>query len=195
MKDKKDKEQQEPADPASFEPAGGDPGEGDQQNEDLLVQSLEAVRKERDEYYDLLLRKQAEFDNYRKRTNKEKEEARVSAIADLSKELLVVVDAAEKGLESLAVHGSDQRLVGYREGYELLLRNLRTVLEKFGVKELSAVGEKFDPSLHEAVNTHATSEHEEGKILEEYRKGYTISDRLLRPAQVKVAIPTTESSK
>lgn len=193
MKDKKDKDQQDR--PASSQPDTGNPETGDQPSEDLLVQSLEAVRKERDEYYDLLLRKQAEFDNYRKRTNKEREEARVSAIADLSRELLVVVDAAEKGLESLAAHQSDPRLAGYREGYELLLRNLRAVLEKFGVKELSAVGEKFDPSLHEAVNTHATSEHEEGQILEEYRKGYTISDRLLRPAQVKVAIPTTESPK
>ncbi len=195
MKDKKDKDPDEQARPASPD-SKSDPEEAaEQPTEDLLMQSLEAVRKERDEYYDLLLRKQAEFENYRKRTNKEREEARVSAIADLSKELLVVLDAAEKGLEALKVHASDQRLAGYREGYELLLRNLRNVLGKFGVRELSAVGEKFDPSLHEAVNTHATSEHEEGQILEEYRKGYTISDRLLRPAQVKVAVPGSESSK
>jgi molecular chaperone GrpE len=62
------------------------------------------------------------------------------------------------------------------------------------VKELPALGEKFDPSVHEAVITEATDEHEEGRVLEEYRKGYTISDRLLRPAQVKVAVPTPVDS-
>lgn len=195
MKDKKDKDPNEQARTSPPDSEQDREEGGEQPTVELLMQSLEALRKERDEYYDLLLRKQAEFENYRKRTNKERDESRIAAIADLSKELLVVLDAAEKGLETLRGHGSDQRLAGYREGYELLLRSLRAVLGKFGVRELSAVGEKFDPSLHEAVNTHATSEHEEGQILEEYRKGYTISDRLLRPAQVKVAVPGSQASK
>lgn len=166
----------------------------EEQTPEFLMRTLESVRKERDEYYDLLLRKQAEFENYRKRTLKEKDEARVAALADLSRELLPVVDAAEKGLAALAQDAIDPRLSGYHQGYELLLKNVRTVLEKFGVKELPALGEKFDPSVHEAVITEATDEHEEGRVLEEYRKGYTISDRLLRPAQVKVAIPAAADS-
>lgn len=166
----------------------------EEQTPEFLMRTLESVRKERDEYYDLLLRKQAEFENYRKRTVRERDEARAAALADLSKELLPVVDAAEKGLAALADEKKDPRLTGYRQGYELLLRNIRTVLEKFGVKELPALGEKFDPSVHEAVITEATDEHEEGRVLEEYRKGYTISDRLLRPAQVKVAVPAPDDS-
>jgi molecular chaperone GrpE len=171
-----------------------DNGAAEEQTPEFLMRTLESVRKERDEYYDLLLRKQAEFENYRKRTLKDRDEARVAALTEMSKELLPVLDAAEKGLAGLAAETRDPGLAGYRQGYELLLRNMRNVLEKFGVKELPAVGEKFDPSVHEAVITEATDEHEEGRVLEEYRKGYTIRDRLLRPAQVKVAVPTPVDS-
>ncbi len=180
---------------AESEPQLEDNGAAEEQTPEFLMRTLESVRKERDEYYDLLLRKQAEFDNYRKRTLRDRDEARGAALAEISKELLPVLDAAEKGLAALATETRDPRLVGYREGYELLLRNMRNVLEKFGVKELPSVGEKFDPSVHEAVITEATDEHEEGRVLEEYRKGYTISDRLLRPAQVKVAVPIPVDSE
>jgi molecular chaperone GrpE len=161
----------------------------EEKSPEFLLRTLESVRKERDEYYDLLLRKQAEFENFRKRTLKDREEARLAALTDISKELLPVIDAAEKGLASLGDTSSDPRLRTYREGYLLLIRNLRAVLEKFGVTELPSVGEKFDPSVHEAVATEVTDEQEEGHILEEFRKGYLISNRLLRPAQVKVATP------
>ncbi len=171
-----------------------DNGSAEEQTPEFLMRTLESVRKERDEYYDLLLRKQAEFENYRKRTLRDRDEARVLALTEMSKELLPVLDAAEKGLAALSAETRDPKLAGYRQGYELLLRNMHNVLEKFGVKELPAVGEKFDPSVHEAVITEATDEHEEGRVLEEYRKGYTISDRLLRPAQVKVAVPTPVDS-
>jgi len=203
MKDKRRPEEENQT--QSEEPAAAAAGDESEEREDngaaeentpeFLMRTLESVRKERDEYYDLLLRKQAEFDNFRKRTAREREEARVAALTEMSKELLPVVDAAEKGLAALSEERTDPRLAGYREGYQLLLRNMRAVLEKFGVKELPSVGEKFDPSVHEAVNTEATDEHEEGRVLEEYRKGYTISDRLLRPAQVKVAVPVPVDSE
>jgi molecular chaperone GrpE len=155
---------------------------------EFFLKTLEGVRKERDEYYDLLLRKQAEFENFRKRSARDREEARLAALADVSRELLPVLDAAEKGLAALSAESSDPRLEGYRQGYQLLLRNLRAVLERFGVTELPTLGAKFDPSVHEAVTTQVTDRHEEGDILEEIRKGYMISDRLLRAAQVKVAV-------
>jgi len=184
---------EEPSD--ENQPKGADDnGAAEEQTPEFLLRTLESVRKERDDYYDLLLRKQAEFDNYRKRTLRDREEARVGALMEMSKELLPVLDAAEKGLAALSADTRDPKLAGYRQGYELLLRNLRSMLEKFGVKELPALGEKFDPSVHEAVITEATDEHEEGRVLAEYRKGYTISDRLLRPAQVKVAVPTPVDS-
>ncbi|MFB3906358.1 MAG: nucleotide exchange factor GrpE [Acidobacteriota bacterium] len=187
------KDNEEPSAGNETKPAE-DNGAAEEQTPEFLMRTLESVRKERDEFYDLLLRKQAEFENYRKRTLRDRDEARVATLAEMSKELLPVLDAAEKGLAALTAEPTDSKLAGYRQGYELLLRNVRTVLGKFGVKELPAVGEKFDPSVHEAVITEATDEHEEGRVLEEYRKGYTISDRLLRPAQVKVAVPAPVDS-
>jgi len=198
MKDKRKPEEnrpesQEPEAPSQENTEVRDEGAAEEQTPEFLMRTLESVRKERDEYYDLLLRKQAEFENFRKRTLREREDARIAALTEISKELLLVLDAGEKGLASLE-ETDDPRLSGYREGLDLLIKNLRAVLHKFGVKELVSVGEKFDPSLHEAVNTEATDEHEEGRVLEEYRKGYTISNRLLRPAQVKVAVPVPVDS-
>jgi molecular chaperone GrpE len=171
-----------------------DNGAAEEQTAEFLMRTLESVRKERDEYYDLLLRKQAEFENFRKRGLKDKDEARLSALADIFRELLPVLDAAEKGLGSLKAEAKDARVAGYREGYELLVKNLRAVLEKFGVTELPSIGNQFDPSIHEALMTESTDEHQEGSVIEEYRKGYMLSDRLLRAAQVKVAVPSNESS-
>jgi len=177
------------------EPTSGEEARlAEEKSPEFLLKTLESVRKERDEYYDLLLRKQAEFENFRKRTMKDRQEARLAALADIARELLPILDAAEKGLASLEEAPSDPRLRSYREGYLLFIRNLRAVLEKFGVTELQTVGEKFDPTVHEAVATEVTNEREEGHILEELRKGYLISDRLLRPAQVKVAKPGQRSS-
>jgi len=177
------------------EPTSGEEARlAEEKSPEFLLKTLESVRKERDEYYDLLLRKQAEFENFRKRTMKDRQEARLAALADIARELLPILDAAEKGMASLEEAPSDPRLRSYREGYLLFIRNLRAVLEKFGVTELQTVGEKFDPTVHEAVATEVTNEREEGHILEELRKGYLISDRLLRPAQVKVAKPGQRSS-
>jgi molecular chaperone GrpE len=160
---------------------------------EIYSQTLENVRKERDEYYDLLLRKQAEFDNYRKRTLREREEARLSAIAEVSKELLAVLDGCEKGLDAVDSHDPEMLLRGYREGYELLLRTLKSALEKYGVSEISALGAMFDPVVHEAVLTQRTSEHKPGMVLAEFRKGYRIGDRLIRPAQVIVAVESEQT--
>lgn len=156
--------------------------------EPAYLEVIEGVRKERDEYFDLLLRKQAEFDNFRKRVLKEKEEERFAGQADVLREILPVIDACEKGLEMMNEQGAAAGLESYREGYELLLRRLRAVLEKFGVEEIPAAGAPFDPAVHEAVLREETSEFEDGVIVEEFRKGYTWRDRLLRPAQVKVAV-------
>ncbi len=161
---------------------------------DFYTKTIETLRKERDEFYDMLLRKQAEFENYRRRVIKEKEESRISAQADFALELLTVVDACEKGLATLDATTSNSEFHPYREGYELLLRQLLSLLEKFGVVQIPAVGEQFDPNIHEAMVRELTNDHEEGEILEEYRKGYMIRDRLLRPAQVKVAARPAEDA-
>lgn len=152
---------------------------------------LETALRERDEFLDLLQRKQAEFENYRKRVDREKSELRFSVKSELMEQILEVVDACEKGLDSLSENESEQSgsLV---EGYELLYKQLKTILDRYEVSETPGVGSPFDPNLHEALIREVTEDHEEGEILEEYRKGYTLGDRLLRPSQVKVAAPAED---
>ncbi len=161
---------------------------GQEQPLDSEANSVENLKRERDENYDLLLRKQAEFDNFRKRVAKEKEELRLSAQAAVIEKVLNIVDAFEKGLNSLEQESEESALETYRQGYELMLKEFKSVLEKFDVTEIPGSGTCFDPNVHEAVVREVTAEYEEGEILEEYRKGYMIKDRLLRPAQVKVAV-------
>lgn len=165
----------------------GSPGESGNQL-DFYLETIENLRKERDEYYDLLLRKQAEFENYRKRIAKEKEDLRIEAQADVIKELLSILDAFEKGLESLEAESGAGALDTYRQGYDLMLKEFRSVLDKFGVREVPGAGAFFDPNVHEAVATEATTERAEGEILDEYRKGYEMRGRLVRPSQVRVAV-------
>lgn len=155
---------------------------------DFDIDAIEELRRERDEYHDLLLRKQAEFENFKKRIRKEQTQDRVKAYARVLEELLPVLDACEKGLESLTEQTALAGLEAYHQGYRLLIQQLETVLEKFGVKSVPALGELFDPYFHEAVVREISEVHPEGEILDEYRKGYRIQGQLLRAAQVKVAV-------
>jgi molecular chaperone GrpE len=152
---------------------------------------LETALRERDEFLDLLQRKQAEFENYKRRVDREKSELRFSVRSELMEQILDVVDACEKGLESLRENESEE-LGSFVEGYELLQKQLKTILDRYEVSETPGVGSPFDPNLHEALIRETTGDHEEGEILQEYRKGYTMGDRLLRPSQVKVAAPAED---
>ena len=166
----------------------------DETAESIYEEALEDLARQRDEYYDLLLRKQAEFDNYRKRTEKNRFEARLRGQSDLASELLPILDACAKGLEVMSAADPDPALAPYLEGYRLLAEQMEAVLEKFQVTAVPGVGSQFDPRVHEAVLREFTSEHEEGTVLEEYRPGYLIRDKLLRAAQVKVAMPPPDES-
>ena len=152
------------------------------------VSTLERLEMERDEYRDLLLRTQAEFDNYRKRMDKEKADMRRESQSAPIRELLPVVDACEKGLETLGNASIDPQLQPYYEGYELLLTQLKSVLVRFEVEVIPGVGNQFDPNVHEAVLREFTTDHADGLVVDEYRKGYTIRGRLLRASQVKVTM-------
>ncbi len=170
---------------------------GDAQPEpelEFYVTTIEELRKERDEYYGLLQRKQAEFENFRKRVNREKAELRPQARGEVLRELLPVLDSAEKGLQSLLERKDGVDAEAFLEGFELLVKGLRQVLERFEVSEVPGVGSAFDPTLHEAVLREVDDGFEDGEILEEYRKGYQMNGRLLRPSQVKVAVHPTEAS-
>ena len=171
-----------------------EPQETSEEELDYETNALEVLRKERDETEDLLLRKQAEFENYRKRVRKEREEQRLVAQAEVFEELLPTLDALEKGLDSLREAPEDSQLDTYRQGYALMLQEIRRVLDKFGVTEIPALGSLFDPNIHEAVLREVTPDHKDGKILDEFRKGYKIQHRLLRPAQVRVAVQPDEEA-
>ena len=146
-----------------------------------------ALAAELAELKDRYLRLAAEFDNFRKRNLKERQDLHNYANESLVKELLPVVDNLERAVD----HGrkEEQRADSENllQGVELTYRSLTQILARFGVAEIEAAGKPFDPQVHEAVRRIASSEHAPGTILEVYQKGYLLKDRLLRPAMVAVA--------
>jgi molecular chaperone GrpE len=141
------------------------------------------LERERDDYKDRWMRKTAEFDNYRRRIERERREQADQAVVDLLQDLLSVVDDFDRALTVDAGESGG----AYRKGVELIHGKLHDLLRRHGVKPLEALGADFDPNVHQAVMHEASPDHREGEVIGELRKGYTINDRLLRPAMVKVA--------
>jgi len=155
---------------------------GDQlQATDPQVTELQAIKQERDDLYERLLRKQAEFENYKKRVEREKSEFVQFASAELMKELLNSLDSFELALRNAKTDEQTLR------GFELIYKQLLDTMGRFGLKPIEAKGKIFDPHYHQAVSTTPTDEVEENTVLEEMRKGYLLNGRLLRPAMVSVA--------
>jgi molecular chaperone GrpE len=151
---------------------------------DMSVQApdVDTLKRERDDYYDRLLRKTAEFDNYRKRIERERREQADRAVVALLQDLLGAVDDFQ-----LALNAPESDAASYRKGVELIHAKLHDVLRRQGVKAIDALGSDFDPNLHEAVVHEPSAEHRDNEVIGELRKGYTLNDKLLRPAFVKVA--------
>lgn len=126
------------------------------------------------------LRLMADFQNYKKRVEKEKQDLYSYANEDIMRELLNVMDNFERAME----HDADE---GFREGIEMIFKQLSDVLEKSGLAEISALGEEFDPNVHNAVMTEETEDYESGKVSGVMQKGYTLNGKVIRPAMVKVA--------
>jgi len=141
------------------------------------------LKRERDDYYDRLLRKTAEFDNYRKRVERERREQADQAVIDLLEDLLLVVDDFDLALTVESGEGAG----AYRKGIELIHAKLHDMLRKKGVRPIEALGADFDPNIHQAVVHEPSPGHRENEVIAEMRRGYTIGGRLLRPAMVKVA--------
>lgn len=139
---------------------------------------------QRDEYYDLLLRKTAEFDNYRKRVERERAALASAAAADLIEELLPVIDNLERALEAPVAEAS---AAAYRDGVELIHRQMLDLLRKRGVTPIETAGQVFDPNLHQAIAHEESGEHGAGEIIGEVRRGYLVGSRLLRASMVRVA--------
>jgi molecular chaperone GrpE len=147
---------------------------------------LENLKKERDDLYDRLLRKQAEFENYKKRIDREKSEFMQFASSELMKELLSALDSFDLAIRNATAEGKSGENI--LKGFELIYKQLQDTLTRFGLKPVEAKGKKFDPNFHQAVSTQATNDVEENTVIEEMRKGYTLNGRLLRPAMVSVSV-------
>ena len=138
-----------------------------------------------------LLRRQADFENYRKRIEKERAEDSKRATARLVEALIPIVDGFE---HALAAH-REPAYDNYRKGFELIYKQLLDNLSKLGVERIEPLGQRFDPHLHQAMDRTETSEAEAGTILQVYQPGYVFHGRVLRPAMVRVAVHATPASK
>jgi molecular chaperone GrpE len=142
------------------------------------------LTRERDEFKDLLLRKTAEFDNYRKRMDRDRQAQTDAITAGVVEDLLPLVDDLERALQAdPGAAGAD----AYRRGVELIQRQLQDILRKRGVTPIETVGADFDPYYHQAVMYEPAEGRRDGEIIEELRRGYMLGDRLLRASMVKVA--------
>jgi molecular chaperone GrpE len=146
--------------------------------------SDDVVRRERDDYYDRLLRVTAEFDNYRKRTDRERRERSEAAGLDVIRDMLPVLDDLER---ALAAPIDSNANASVREGIELIHRQLLDVIRRRGVEPFDVVGQMFDPEWHEAVANEPANGRPDGEITAELRRGYRVSQRLLRAPMVRVA--------
>jgi molecular chaperone GrpE len=144
-------------------------------------EALKRLQAERDSLLERIARLQAEFDNYRKRQAREQQEFRDYALTEALRSFLPALDSLERALAA-STTGEE-----FRSGIELIYRQLHDTLARLGVQPILARGERFDPSLHQAVQMVETDEAEDQHVLEELQRGYKIKDRLLRPAMVRVA--------
>ncbi len=144
---------------------------------------LDALRREKDALQDRLLRTAAEFDNYRKRVDRDRRDQAEAATADALADLLPIVDDLERALKAPTGAETD----AFRKGVELIHQQMIELLRKRGVRAIDAVGADFDPRYHQAVAQESSPDHREGEVIEEFARGYMLGDRLLRPAMVKVA--------
>ena len=145
--------------------------------------SPDAVQRERDELYDRLLRKTAEFDNFRKRVDRDRKEMIDWAAADVLADVINIADDFDRALAAPA----PPEAMPYKAGLELIQKQLADMLKKRGVTTIDALGADFDPHHHQAVAYEEVPGAREGEVVGVLAKGYKLGDRLLRPAMVKVA--------
>ncbi|WP_458121690.1 nucleotide exchange factor GrpE [Paenibacillus sp. Z6-24] len=145
---------------------------------------LERVQAHADDQTQRLLRAQADFDNFRRRTQKEKEELAKYASAQLITELIPIIDNFER---AMATRPENPELESFSKGVDMIFRQLSDVLKNTGLTPMEAVGQPFNPEFHQAVMQVESDEHEEGIVVEELQKGYMLKDKVIRPAMVKVS--------
>jgi molecular chaperone GrpE len=154
------------------------------------------LQRQRDDFYDRLLRKTAEFDNYRKRVERDRQSMSEAVAADVVRDLLPLVDDLERALKAGTGAGTEagtgagtgaEGAEAYRRGVELIHRQLLDILRKRGVRPIEALGADFDPHFHQAIAHEPAEGRRDGEVIEEFGRGYMLGDRLIRPSIVKVA--------
>ena len=147
-------------------------------------QKYEEAQAKADQNWDQLVRLQAEMENLRRRSKMDVEKAHKFALEKFANELLPVKDSLELGLQAASDDDSAEK---HREGTELTLKMLTSVMEKFGIVEVDPSGESFNPELHQAMTMQESPDHESNTVIAVMQKGYTLNDRLIRPAMVVVS--------
>jgi molecular chaperone GrpE len=155
----------------------------------LLEDELRKAKSERQELHDLVARRQADFENYRKRMERERGETYSRVAGEVARQILPVLDNLHRAVETETSVESveSEEFHNFLHGVALITKQLNGVLENLGVVPVATVGQTFDPHVHEAVATEQTEEFEPDTITQEIQRGYRIGDKLLRPAMVKVA--------
>jgi len=158
-----------------------------------VKEELKSADKEAGEYLDYLKRLKAEFENYKRRSQKERERIVSWSKEDLIKQFLPVLDDLGRAVDSS--QQSNNNLASLMEGMRMILDQLKAILQKQGLQEIEAEGEEFDPHFHEALMSVDLAEYPDNLVLEEMRKGYKLNDKILRPAMVKVNKRSEENKK
>jgi molecular chaperone GrpE len=181
-----------PADPGESDPAGVGASRqvDDSASAGSLSEQIQQLQAEKQELLDTLVRRQADFENYRKRVERERHHDRHRGVELLVEHLLPVLDAFDR---ALAVHG-DSSSPDYLKGFELIRRQLWDTLAKQGLARIESVGKEFNPHLHHAIERVETTEHGDGTVIGELQPGYVLHERVLRPAMVRVAIEPEPNS-
>lgn len=180
-------EQQEQTAPVEEQELVNEAGAAEAQADEMAEQEqgeLARLKAEAEESQTRLLRAQADFDNFRRRTQKEKEELGKYASMKLVTELIPVIDNFERAMATVP-EGPETE--SFAKGIQMIFRQLETVLGNEGLTAMETVGQPFNPEFHQAIMQVESDEHEEGIVVEEVQKGYMLKDKVLRPAMVKVS--------
>lgn len=151
---------------------------------DALKLEIEELNQKSEEYLDGWQRERAEFVNYKKRMDREREQLKVNITGNVIRSYLEIIDDLELALKNKPAKGEGPT---WAEGIELIYRKFLTMLETEGIKPMQVEGQIFDPNLHEAISQEPNEDFESGEIIEVVRNGYSIGERVLRPASVRVA--------
>ena len=156
-----------------------------EQLEEVVIEEAEEFRKQSEENYNKLLRMQADFENYKKRVAKEREDMYHNALETVAGQLLPVVDNMERAVEAFRKDQLDEK---YICGVGMVFNQIIDVLDKIGIKEIETLGKDFDPNMHHAVMQAPGEDEDENKVKEVFQKGYIIGNKVIRPTLVKVSV-------